>query len=101
VQILTEPRNALVKQYKRLFEFEGVELEFTPEALCAIARQAIERGTGARGLRGVLEGLLRKVMFEMPTIENARLCLVDEQAVNGEVELTVQTSTETSINSEA
>jgi ATP-dependent Clp protease ATP-binding subunit ClpX len=89
VKILTEPKNALVKQYKRLFEFEGVELEFTPDALTAIALQAIDRGTGARGLRGVMEGLLRKVMFEMPTIEDAKHCLVDEQDVTGERELTV------------
>ncbi len=89
VQILTEPKNALVKQYKRLFEFEGVDLEFTDQALTAIALQAIERGTGARGLRGVMEGLLRKVMFEMPSIEGASHCLVDEQDVNGERELAV------------
>lgn len=89
VKILTEPRNALVKQYRRLFEFEGVELEFTAEALSAIARQAIDRGTGARGLRGVMEGLLRKVMFEMPTTPDASYCLVDEEAVNGERELNV------------
>lgn len=89
VKILTEPKNALVKQYKRLFEFEGVELEFTPDALTAIALQAIDRGTGARGLRGVMEGLLRKVMFEMPTIEDAKHCLVDEQDVTGERELSV------------
>ncbi len=92
VKILTEPKNALVKQYKRLFEFEGVELEFTDEALIAIALQAIDRGTGARGLRGVMESLLRKVMFEMPTIEDAKHCLVDEQAVNGERELSVAAS---------
>ncbi len=93
VKILTEPKNALVKQYKRLFEFEGVELEFTSDALTAIALLAIKRGTGARGLRGVMEGLLRKVMFEMPTIEDATHCLVDEEAVNGEAELTVIGST--------
>jgi ATP-dependent Clp protease ATP-binding subunit ClpX len=92
VKILTEPKNALVKQYKRLFEFEGVELEITDEALTAIALQAIERGTGARGLRGVMEGLLRKVMFEMPSLENASHCLVDEQDVNGERELSVVTA---------
>lgn len=89
VQILTQPKNALVKQYKRLFEFEGVDLEFTDEALTAIASQAIKRGTGARGLRGVMEGLLRKVMFEMPSIEGANHCLVEEQDVLGERELNV------------
>jgi ATP-dependent Clp protease ATP-binding subunit ClpX len=84
VRILTEPRNALARQYKRLFEFEGVQLNFTDEALLAIARKALQRGTGARGLRGVMEGLLRKAMFEMPSLDGARECLVDEAAVNGE-----------------
>ncbi|WP_425442931.1 ATP-dependent Clp protease ATP-binding subunit ClpX [Solemya velesiana gill symbiont] len=83
VKILTEPRNALVKQYQRLFEFEGVKLDFTPEALTSIAKQAIERGTGARGLRGVMEGLLRKVMYEMPSLESAMGCVVDEDAAKG------------------
>ena len=87
VQILTEPKNALVKQYQRLFEFEGVKLNFTEDALLSIARQAIERGTGARGLRGVMESLLRKSMFELPSMEGASECTVDEAAVEkGEVE---------------
>ncbi|MES9967181.1 MAG: ATP-dependent Clp protease ATP-binding subunit ClpX, partial [Sedimenticola sp.] len=84
VKILTEPRNALVKQYQRLFEFEGVKLDFTPEALTSIAKQAIERGTGARGLRGVMEGLLRKVMYDMPSLEGAMGCVVDEDAAKGD-----------------
>lgn len=85
VQILTEPRNALVRQYQRLFEFEGVALRFTDEALISIARQAIDRGTGARGLRGVMEGLLRKTMFELPSMDNASECLVNGDVVeNGE-----------------
>jgi ATP-dependent Clp protease ATP-binding subunit ClpX len=81
VRILTEPRNALVNQYKRLFEYEGVKLEFTDQALSAIARQAIDRGTGARGLRGVMEGLLRKAMYEMPSLEGATGCLAEEESV--------------------
>ncbi|MES9840077.1 MAG: ATP-dependent Clp protease ATP-binding subunit ClpX [Candidatus Thiodiazotropha endolucinida] len=85
VKILTEPRNALIKQYQRLFEFEGVKLAFTTEALNSIAKQAIDRGTGARGLRGVLEGLLRKVMYDMPSIEGASCCLVDEETANGDI----------------
>lgn len=89
VQILTAPKNALVKQYQRLFEFEGVTLEFTEDALGAIAQQAIARGTGARGLRGVMEGLLRKVMFEMPSIPEAKSCVVDEASVKGEKTLSV------------
>lgn len=82
VRILTEPRNALARQYKRLFEFEGVTLSFTDEAMLAIARKALERGTGARGLRGVLEGLLRRTMFELPSLEGAVECVVDESVVN-------------------
>src|SRR5699024_662688 len=67
VGILTEPRNALVKQYQRMFEIDGVELEFTDEATVAIANQAILRGTGARGLRAILEEVLAGVMFDVPS----------------------------------
>jgi ATP-dependent Clp protease ATP-binding subunit ClpX len=90
VQILTEPRNALLRQYQRLFEFEGVKLEFTPDALTAVAKEAIQRGTGARGLRAVMEGLLRRVMFEMPSITDVSRCQVDQTHVVGEkpIELT-------------
>lgn len=83
IRILTEPKNALVRQYHRLLAYEGVELEFTPEALHAIARKAIERETGARGLRSILEQLLRKTMFEIPSRINVRRCVVDESAVDG------------------
>ncbi len=89
VRILTEPRNALVRQYQKLFDFEGVTLNFTDDALIEIAQQAIQRGTGARGLRGVMEGLLRKVMFEMPG-QSASQCMVDEQAVRGERDISVE-----------
>ena len=84
VRILTEPRNALVRQYQQLFLFEGASLEFTPEALVAIARKAIARGTGARGLRSVLEGLLQRPMFDLPSMTDVVGCLVDEAAVNGD-----------------
>jgi ATP-dependent Clp protease ATP-binding subunit ClpX len=67
ILILTEPRNALVKQYQRLFELDGVDLEFTPDALEAVADQAILRGTGARGLRAILEEVLLSVMYEVPS----------------------------------
>jgi ATP-dependent Clp protease ATP-binding subunit ClpX len=92
VRILTEPRNALVRQYQRLFEFESVKLEFTDAALVAIARQSIQRGTGARGLRGVMETLLRKVMFDMPTLEGACGCFVDEAEVQGERTISISCS---------
>ena len=87
VRILTEPRNALVRQYQQLFAFEGVRLDLTPEALKAIARKAKERGTGARGLRSVLEALLKRTMFELPSTPNVTVCRVDEAAVAGEAEI--------------
>lgn len=87
VQILTEPRNALIKQYQRLFEFEEVRLEFSEEAVYAIARQSIERGTGARGLRGVMEGLLRKVMYEIPSKTDVTVCSIDEEIVEGQKDI--------------
>ena len=72
VRILTEPRNALVKQYQRLFELDGVELEFTEDALEAVADQAILRGTGARGLRAIMEEVLLSVMYEVPSPQGRR-----------------------------
>jgi ATP-dependent Clp protease ATP-binding subunit ClpX len=84
VRILTEPKNALLRQYQRLFEFEGVKLEFTPDALTAVAKDAIQRGTGARGLRAVMEGLLRSVMFEMPSTADVSRCQIEEAHVIGE-----------------
>ena len=81
VRILTEPKNALVRQYQQLFAYEGVRLEFTPEALTAIARRAIERATGARGLRSVLEALLKRTMFDLPSMPDVTVCRVDEAAV--------------------
>ncbi|MES9990938.1 MAG: ATP-dependent Clp protease ATP-binding subunit ClpX [Candidatus Thiodiazotropha sp.] len=94
VKILTEPKNALYRQYQKLFEFEGVALEFTSEALIAVAKNAIQRGTGARGLRAVMEGLLRNVMFEMPSTSNAAFCAVDEGHVNGELPIKLTTDIE-------
>lgn len=89
LRILTEPRNALVRQYQRLFQFEGVELTITEEALRQIARQAIERGTGARGLRAVLEGLLRRTMYDIPSIEGATGCVLDADVVLGTGTITI------------
>ncbi|SFJ04784.1 ATP-dependent Clp protease ATP-binding subunit ClpX [Celeribacter neptunius] len=84
VTILTEPKNALVKQYQRLFELEDVELKFTEEALTAIAKRAIERKTGARGLRSILEDILLDTMFELPGMDNVTEVVVNEEAVNSE-----------------
>ncbi|MEJ2405388.1 MAG: ATP-dependent Clp protease ATP-binding subunit ClpX, partial [Candidatus Thiodiazotropha sp.] len=90
VSILTQPRNALTRQYQRLFDFEGVNLEFTETALAAIAREAMSRGTGARGLRAVMEGMLRKVMFDMPSIEGAKQCLIDELQVSDHSKISIE-----------
>jgi len=81
MQILTEPRNALVKQYHRLFELDNVDLEFTDDALEAIADQAILRGTGARGLRAIMEEVLLSVMYEVPSREDVERVLITREAV--------------------
>ena len=83
VKILKEPKNSLLKQYKRLFEFEDVELEFKDEAVSEIAKKAISKKTGARGLRSILENILLKTMFELPDLENVVKVTVDKSAVKG------------------
>lgn len=82
VQILTEPKNALVKQYKYLFEMEGAEINFTEKALDAIAKKAMERKTGARGLRSIVENALLETMYELPSMKDAKTVLVDEEVIN-------------------
>jgi ATP-dependent Clp protease ATP-binding subunit ClpX len=84
VTILVEPRNALTKQYRKLFEMEGAELEFREDALRAVARRAMQRKTGARGLRTILENLLLDIMYELPSEENVTKVVVDEAVVSGE-----------------
>ena len=86
VQILTEPRNALTKQYGRLFEMEGTELVFKDEALSLVARKAMERKTGARGLRTILEKILLDTMYELPSEQSVSKVIVDESVVRGESE---------------
>jgi ATP-dependent Clp protease ATP-binding subunit ClpX len=81
IEILTKPKNALAKQYKKFFEFDGVELEFTDDAMSAIAEQAIMRGTGARGLRAIMEEVLLNVMYELPSRQDVTKCLVDKDVV--------------------
>jgi ATP-dependent Clp protease ATP-binding subunit ClpX len=83
IQILTEPKNALVKQYQRLFEMENVELTFHDGALSAIARRAIERKTGARGLRSIMEAILLDTMFELPAMEGVREVVISDEVVTG------------------
>ena len=84
VQILTEPKNALVKQYQRLFSMEGTELEIRPGALNAIARKALKRKAGARGLRSILEQALLDTMYELPSLNDAEKVVIEENAINGE-----------------
>jgi len=86
VQILREPKNALVKQYAKLFELEDVTLTFTDEALEAIAKKAIDRKTGARGLRSIVEGLLLDTMFDLPTLDGVTEVVVDKDVVDGRKE---------------
>ena len=83
VRILTEPKNALARQYKKLLGFDNVELEFTPEALKAIAKLALERKSGARGLRAIIEGVMTDTMFDLPSIEGVSKCIITEAAVLG------------------
>ncbi len=86
VRILTEPKNAIVKQYRRMFQLEGVELAFEPDALREIARMALARKTGARGLRSICEQLLQKTMFDLPSEEGVERVVVTAAAVRGEEE---------------
>ena len=86
VKILKEPKNSLIKQYKRLFEFEEVELEFLDDAIAEIAKKAISKKTGARGLRSILENILLKTMFELPDMENVIKVTVDSSSVKGSSE---------------
>ena len=82
VQILTEPRNALVKQYQQLFSMDGVELEVRPSALSAVARKALARKTGARGLRSIVEHALIDTMFELPSLESVAKVVLDEHNID-------------------
>jgi ATP-dependent Clp protease ATP-binding subunit ClpX len=84
IQILTEPKNALTKQYAKLFDMEGCEIEFREDALRAVARRAMERKTGARGLRTILEQVLLDTMYDLPSMDNVRKVVIDENAIMGD-----------------
>jgi ATP-dependent Clp protease ATP-binding subunit ClpX len=86
VTILTQPKNALVKQYQRLFELEDAKLTFTEDSLSAIAKRAIERKTGARGLRSIMEDILLDTMFELPGAEGVEEVVVNEEAVTSDAQ---------------
>ena len=81
IDIVTKPKNALVKQYKKLMELDNVELEFEPEALELIVDKAIERKTGARGLRSIIEDIMRDIMFEIPSNPKIEKCIVTKETV--------------------
>jgi len=86
VQILIEPKNALVKQYQKLFSMEGVELEIRPAAMTAIAKRALERKAGARGLRSILESVLLDTMYELPGMDNVSKVVIDENMISGDAQ---------------
>ncbi len=95
MQILTEPKNAITKQYGKLFDMEGVDLEFRDDALRAVARKAMERKTGARGLRSILEHVLLDTMYELPSMDSVSRVLIDEGVITGQSEpLLIYESTE-------
>lgn len=83
VRIIIEPKNALLKQYKKLFSMDNVELEIEDDAMVKIAEKAIERKTGARGLRSIMEGLMTDVMFEIPSRQDVRKCVITKDTVDG------------------
>ena len=101
IRVLTEPKNALVRQYQQLFAYEGVELTFEKEALEEIAKKAIERETGARGLRSIMEQILRKTMFDIPSFDDIEQCIVEADVVKGEGEIKLIRNTEIKLRQEA
>ncbi|MFZ5793720.1 MAG: ATP-dependent Clp protease ATP-binding subunit ClpX, partial [Pseudomonadota bacterium] len=86
VTILTEPKNALVKQYQKLFDMEAVKLGFTDDALVQVAKKAIDRKTGARGLRSILEGILLDTMFDLPGMDGVDEVMIDKDVIDGRKE---------------
>jgi ATP-dependent Clp protease ATP-binding subunit ClpX len=84
MQILTEPKNSLTKQYSKLFEMEGVEVDFRADALQCVAEKAMERKTGARGLRSILESVLLDTMYNLPSTKNVTKVVIDASVIRGE-----------------
>lgn len=101
IKVLTEPKNALVRQYQQLFAYEGVELIFTEDALVEIAKKAIERETGARGLRSIMEQTLRKTMFDIPSCDDIEQCIVDADVIRGEGDIQLVKKTATKLRQQA
>ncbi len=94
VQILTQPKNALVKQYHKFFEYDGVDLSFTDEALCAIAGEALGRGMGARALRAIIEEVMLNIMYEIPSSKDVKKCIITEETILSKKEPTLVTLSE-------
>jgi ATP-dependent Clp protease ATP-binding subunit ClpX len=92
VKILLEPKNALVKQYQRFFNYDGIELVFTDDALWSIADRALERETGARGLRSIIEHALLDVMFELPSRKDVSKCVITKETIQRHLKPTLVTS---------
>ena len=90
VRILKEPKNALIKQYQKLFDMDEVELDFEQDAIEAIADQAFERKTGARGLRSIMESIMMDIMYEIPSDEGIEACVITREAVDGGNPLTIR-----------
>jgi ATP-dependent Clp protease ATP-binding subunit ClpX len=81
VRILREPKNAIIKQYQKYFDLEKVRLKFTDDAVVAIAKEAMKRGTGARGLRAILEEVMLEIMYELPSIEDLKECIITREVI--------------------
>ena len=96
IKILTEPKNALVKQYKKLFEMEETDLQFSEEALTVIAKDAIKRKTGARGLRAIMEGILLDIMYDLPEKEDDGELVITKEMIEGKVPLTLEEASKSS-----
>ena len=103
IRIITEPKNALLKQYRKLFKLDNVELEIEPEAVRAIAQKALERKTGARGLRSILEGVMTDIMYEIPSRDDVEKCVITKATIEGTAQPTMiyKTNTEKQNDNEA
>ncbi len=103
IRIITEPKNALLKQYKKLFKLDNVELEIEPDAVRAIAQKALERKTGARGLRSILEGVMTDIMYEIPSRDDVEKCVITKETIEGLAQPTMiyKTNTEKQNDNEA
>ena len=97
VRILTEPKNALVRQYQKFFSLDGIELVFADEALDAIATKALERGTGARGLRSIIEEALLDVMFDLPSRRDVKKCVITRETIEKGIDPTLVTEADKSV----